>query len=199
MSEEWRDIPGYEGTYQVSNRANVRSFDRLSPTGRIWKGKMLKQSVSPRGYAKVSLFKDGKSTLMLVHRLVAFAFLGLPDSERNMVNHKNGIKLDNTPENLEYVTNLENIQHAWRIGLFDNRKPAYGEQQGIAKLSNENALEIKHLLLNSNVGIPKIAIAYGVTRQTIHYINKGIYWDHIGEFKYPIRDTTRKFKQPASK
>ena len=111
VSEEWRDIEGFEGIYQVSNLGQVRSLDRY-----VWNhkqyGKILKQHIKPNGYHQVGLSdKSGnKYKHMYIHILVAKAFIPNP---RNceQVNHKDFNKSNNCAENLEWVTQQENIQH----------------------------------------------------------------------------------------
>lgn len=63
--EEWKDIKGYEGIYQVSDLGRVRSLDRLSANRRKLKGKILKLFKKPDGYLQVGLCKDGKEKKIL--------------------------------------------------------------------------------------------------------------------------------------
>lgn len=115
MNEEWRDIAGYEGLYQVSNLGRVRSLDRKVQNRNglaVKKGKLLK-SVGKQ-YKKVGLWKDNKGTDVLVHRLVAMAFipnpLNLPE-----VNHKDENKHNNAALNLEWCDRLYNARHGTAI------------------------------------------------------------------------------------
>ncbi len=95
--ETWKDIPKYEGIYQVSNFGNVK---------RVKSGRILKWCVNKKKDCTVHLFKEGKATSFLVSRLVD-------------VNHKNRNRLDNTVENLEWVTKGENNIHAHRTMLLN--------------------------------------------------------------------------------
>lgn len=106
QKEEWRDIEGYEGYYQVSDLGNVRSLYK--------EPKVLKTVTrKEQGYVTVCLFLKGKNYCKYVHRLVAGAFLDicLKDSETE-VNHKDGDKTNNNVVNLEWLTRVENVQHA---------------------------------------------------------------------------------------
>ena len=102
--EIWKDIVGYEGLYQVSNLGNVKSLDRKRFNGRVMankKGEVIKQNISKRGYCFLPLSKEGVRKNMLVHRLVAIAFLPNPDN-LPQVNHKDEDKQNNSLYNLEW-------------------------------------------------------------------------------------------------
>lgn len=133
-------LEGFEDLYEVSNKGRVRSVDRVfvRKNGRIQpvKGKILKQTKDKDGYCKVYLSNQGIEKNVFVHRLVAEAFIPNPDN-LPQVNHINSKKDDNRVENLEWITNQQNVQHAYdfgnglkgldhpnarQIGLFDNGK-----------------------------------------------------------------------------
>lgn len=103
--EIWKDIPEYEGLYQVSNEGRIR---RNGQTRKLHK--------DYRGYLTVSLSKHSKMKYYKVHRLVALAFIPNPEGKRT-VNHKDGNKENNRLENLEWATHSENIIHANKMGL----------------------------------------------------------------------------------
>lgn len=103
--EEWRDIPGYEGLYKVSNYGRIKRNGRLK-TFRIDRG----------GYCTVWLSRDSVQKNFKVHRLVAQAFLPNPNNKLT-VNHIDGCKQNNVVENLEWATHSENIIHANKTGL----------------------------------------------------------------------------------
>lgn len=115
MVEEYKNIPGYEGIYQISNYGNVKSLGN----NKSRKEKLLKLQSKTNGYLFVTLYKNGKHNSYLVHRLVAQVFIPNPGN-KPQVNHINGIKTDNNVKNLEWNTNTENVQHSHNTGLCEN-------------------------------------------------------------------------------
>ena len=89
--EQWKDIKDYEGLYQISNKGRIRNSE----------GKILKAVKYNCGYLLVGLYKDGKQTKKLVHRLVAEAFIPNPQN-LPQVNHKDEDKENNSVSNLEW-------------------------------------------------------------------------------------------------
>lgn len=118
-----KTIESYDGLYQISDNGLVISCPRyltdISGRIRFTKGGTLTPKTHPDGYYFVSLSKDGIATNKYIHRLVAEAFIPNPEC-KPIVNHINGVKTDNTVENLEWVTISENVNHAYTIGLSTN-------------------------------------------------------------------------------
>ena len=119
MEEIWRNIEGYEGSYEVSNLGRVRSVDRciVMSDGRkqIKKGKMLAQVKRRRGqdYLSVGLWKNNRLKSCLVHRLVAKAFIPAVEN-KEFINHKDENQENNCVSNLEWCTALENVNYGTR-------------------------------------------------------------------------------------
>ena len=123
MNEIWKDIEGFEGIYQVSNKGDVRRLQyrsfRKDGSSRVLKPKILKGKGNKRPHKRVSLWKNHKSHDFFVHRLVAHAFI--PKIEgKEYINHKDGNPRNNNVENLEWCTIAENNLHACRTGLRKN-------------------------------------------------------------------------------
>lgn len=122
MMERWKTIEGYEGFYEVSDKGNVRSVKRefLGRNGvtKPVHEKLLKPNRTksterhPIQRYAVELWRDNKRKRVLVHRLVAEAFVLNPDG-KPQVNHKDGKPENNEADNLEWATNSENVKHAY--------------------------------------------------------------------------------------
>jgi hypothetical protein len=180
--EEWRDVVGYEGYYQVSNLGRVRSLDRIlvSRDGRRkrYKGKVLKPRLSNRGYVEVSLpRKSGGNSRHRVHRLVAEAFLE-PDPTRPQVDHINAIRTDNRVENLRWTTPSENLQYARDSGHLNDKE----------RIAASIKVMARPLQRSDGVVFPSIASAaraLGVHPQSIGHVLKGVSKQCQGfSFKY---------------
>ena len=134
MKEEWRDIPQYEGLYQVSNQGQIRSIDRIvrrnGETTKNLRGFILLPLYQKSGYMFVFLSKNGKAKRMAIHRAVALAFI--PNTENKPeVNHINEDKTDNRVENLEWATIKENRNYGTRIARGIANRNQTGEKNGM--------------------------------------------------------------------
>lgn len=106
---ELKEIPGFED-YFIDNDGNVFSNKFITKSKIKRKFKQLKTQMF-NGYSIISLYKEGYQKSYFVHRLVALTFLGEPSSPDLVVNHKDGNRLNNIPDNLEWVTQKENMHH----------------------------------------------------------------------------------------
>lgn len=118
---------------------------------------------------------DKKQTYKFIHRAVVEAFIGPQPTPKHVVNHKNGIKTDNRLENLEWVTQSENIKHAYRTGLKSGSK---GSSNKAAKITENDVREILKLI-SERVDQSDIAKMYGVSRRVISDISTGNKWSHV--------------------
>lgn len=164
--EEWRDINGFEGYYQVSNKGNVRSLDRFvvaskNGTLKLVKGKSMKLTKAKGrnndGYLVVNLRRERTNKVSSVHVLVANAFLDKVDGR--VVNHIDGNKYNNNVTNLEWCSYSHNNIHALENGLRNPRGTSidqltlndefihtYKSGAEAARLTNISAASISHCL-----------------------------------------------------
>ena len=150
MKEEWKDIEGYEGLYQVSSFGNIKKIAYTAKTKkgiRYHKAKYIKQQLAKNGYYIVGLYKERKCKQYYVHRLVAKAFL---ENEKEMVNHIDGNKKNNMLSNLEWCTRQENEIHAWKIGLKEKIRETSKENLKIARLYLNNKIPVLQYTLDGD-------------------------------------------------
>ena len=122
--EIWKPLVGFEGCYEISNYGVVRSLDRYVNTfrgSRLVKGRILKGGGESNKYLNVYLATpDKKGQTYEIHRLVGKTFVPNP-SNNPVINHKDGNKHNNNADNLEWVTQKENIIHSWELGKAHNQ------------------------------------------------------------------------------
>ncbi len=159
-AEEWRDVPGWEGRYRVSDLGNVFS---------VRAGRNLRLNRRPRGYRSALLCSKGRQSAVYVHRLVLLAFVGEPPPMMQC-RHLNGNATDNRLCNLAWGTRKQNeadkVSHGTR---------ARGERQGTAKLRDCDILPI----LESSESASALAARYGVSVGTINGLRCGCRWKHV--------------------
>ncbi len=113
-NETWRPVPGYEGRYEVSNIGRVKSLSRplviAGKTYRLLPDRIMQLHVHNNGYAVVWLRAPGIHKKFYVHRLVAYGFMPMPEG-KEVVNHKDRDRRNNSLENLEWLTFAENTAH----------------------------------------------------------------------------------------
>lgn len=165
-NEIWKDIPEYEGQYQVSDLGRVRSLGRYievnDPKRRPFKkyreGQILKPGKSCKsGHLSVVLSRGSSS--IPVHQLVMITFIGKP-KDNEEVRHLNGIPTDNRLENLVYGTRTENILDVYWIG------------RAWRKLTIEDVIDIRERLAKGDPGA-QIARDYKVSQATISAVKRG--------------------------
>jgi predicted XRE-type DNA-binding protein len=175
-NEMWKPFPGYEGYYEVSSMGNVRRCSLLKPSATTW------------GYLTVApTAPDRGQTRVVVHRKVLEAFSGPPPSPHHVANHINGDKHDNRIDNLEWVTQSENVSHAYRTGL---KKRYFGTANAFSKLTEEQVSEILIMVAN-RVGQKEICAAFGIPQKTVSDIVNGRRWSHVP--RPPELDHRRKY------
>lgn len=142
--EVWKDIPNYEGLYQVSNLGRVKSLPRLDNKGRKINLSIRKQTVANVGYPCVSLYsKEGgkkNAKLICVHRLVAQAFVPNPQN-KPCIDHINTIRTDNRVENIRWVTYAENVNNPiTKNGMIQTLKSQCNTEEGRKRMKRMSDL-----------------------------------------------------------
>jgi hypothetical protein len=161
LVEGFEEIQDY---YQVETNG-----DRCWMTSK--NGKVLKAKEDSHGYRHIGLYlKSGKQKMIQEHRLFAICFIENPE-DKEQVNHRDGVKTNNSLSNLEWNTRSENMQHAYRTGL---KQPIQGEKHGSAKLMDS---EIPLIFNMRKTGMTQKAIGlhFGVSRKHISDILSGKY------------------------
>lgn len=131
MAEQWKDVQGYEGFYQVSDKGSVRRARHSDKRGHVYKERMLNPTTGHGNYLRVNLSKNGKTKWHLVHRVVATAFVDKPDG-CDVVNHLDNNPTNNRASNLEWTTYAGNMQHAAQQGRMR------GNRENLEKAINAN-------------------------------------------------------------
>ena len=170
---EWRDIPGFEGLYQVREDGELRSLDRtvvgVDGIARRFSGSSLRPYQNGGGYLSIRLTRRAPR---MVHRLVAAAFLGEPP-EGHYACHNDGNRQNNHYSNLRYDTPKSN-QGDRRTHGTDRR----GSQMPWAKLDEDKVRTIKQRLAKG-AALQSLADEYDVCKATIYLIQTGKNWKHV--------------------
>lgn len=180
-NEIWKSLDGiveFGEHYEVSSYGRVRSIDRKvnSRSGlRTVKGQMLKLQTDKDGYKKAMLYCKQKCKIYRVHRLVALAFIPNPNSKSD-VNHINGVKYNNSIENLEWATKSENRQHAFDSGLQFGKK---GEDSVVSKLTEKEVREIVDLYKTDLYSTEELADKFNISQAQANRIVNRETWVHL--------------------
>lgn len=179
--EGWRSVVGFEQQYEVSDRGRVRRVGRAARHGagrgggaRV--GRIIATKIVRNGYVSVQLWRDGRCAGLLVHRLVAQAFIGpIPDGHE--VNHIDGVKTNNTAPNLEFVTRSGNLVHAYRLGL---RQKRYNTEVAAPIIAVDPDVVRRLRSVYAEVGsMASAARRVGLPRTTAQHILNGRTWRHV--------------------
>lgn len=157
MIEQWKPILDWEDLYEASTWGRIRSIKR--------KGLVRKQGTSSRGYPDIQLSRNGKKKDFNVQVLIALTFVG-PHPEGYEVNHKDGNKCNNVPDNLEWITHKENVYHAFANGM---------RQTGF---TDENVAEIRKRFKQGE-RVCDLLNEYPVSRASMYHVLNRTTYKHV--------------------
>jgi hypothetical protein len=179
--ENWRDVPGYKGRYQVSDLGRVRSLPRtITERCRAWRkgrtytlsGTILKPCRLSNGYQRINLCVHGRQKGYYVHSLVLLAFVG-PCPPGMECCHGDGNRMNNRLGNLRWDSRLNNAADRVRHG-----HSCRGERNGAAKLSTADVHAIRYLH-SRGVGPTDLARQFGCNRYNIRAVAQRKTWRHV--------------------
>lgn len=179
MEEIWK-VTSVNLNYEVSNLGNIKN---------IKKDKILNQNISNRGYKYIKIIINNKTKFISSHRLVMLTFKPEEHFEGCEINHKDGNKLNNILENLEWVSHKDNIQHAYDNNLIHT----IGSDKFNSKLIDEQVLEIRKLY-NEGYSQAKLGELYNVSQYNISLIVTNKMWKHLHWEPKPIKEKLIKEK-----
>lgn len=188
MIEEWKDISGYEGLYQVSNLGRVKSLPKAqccpnckAPVKPLSKEVILKGRVNSRGYIQVILSSKSIKKTFNIHRLVGRHFLDIEgiNIDEMTIHHKYFDKLNNKADNLEWCYLHENIEYSVDAGKHHaktnkNKSPFFSTKKN-HKLKPEDVVEIRNLL-DRGTKLKEISDRYSVSESLISNIKNNKMW-----------------------
>ncbi len=161
----WNKIK--QGNYAITERGDVYSY---------YKQDYMKTKIDKDGYRTVCLVtSEGKKSSFGIHRLLAVTFKPRDDMNKLVVNHIDGDKKNNALDNLEWVTNAENVHLAYVYGLADTK----GENHGRAKFTEKEVVDILKMIKEGKTTTEIKAANGKVTRKDVYKLRHGISWTHL--------------------
>lgn len=154
--EIWKDVVGYEGLYEISNLGSIRNF----------KTKAIKKTIiCKNGYRRVSVSKNCHHKIKCMHRIIAEAFIPNPEN-KPQVNHKNGIRTDNSIENLEWMTAKENIRHSYsRL----NKLASHAKGVDCDRSKNIYQYTVLGEFVKMHFGLSEASLCSGISKSLIFF------------------------------
>ena len=172
VPEGFKEIPGYAGKYFINEQGEVWSIVKRALMSQQWDEK------HPYPWLFL-LCEDGKRRTICVHRLMGKTWLPLPPGKigsrrgEYCINHKDGNKLNNHLNNLEWITTEENLKHAWQTGL----NQSTGENSSCAKVNSSQVRMMRELFAQGN-SLNSLAQSFNLSVQGVHDICRYRRWKH---------------------
>lgn len=175
--EGWKDIPGWEGFYQVSDLGRIRSVDRRIPKSvgdgcRLMRGKVLKPGIYKNpGYSRVNLSRPGRTQWFDIHFLVLLAFVG-PRPEGMECRHLDGVRMNSGLSNLCWGTSKQNQGDRRGHGTGNQ-----GSRNHFSKVGEKEVFTIRQMAGNASRGeiARKLGLSYGIVSDVV----AGRTWRHV--------------------
>lgn len=174
--ENWKEVIGFEGFYEISNKGNIRSLNRTETTKAGWKrerkGRALSCFTGRDGRIYADLIVNSVRKRFQVHHLVLCAFLG-PRPEGTECCHNDGNAKNNEIDNLRWDTHQNNIKDKEKHGTGNK-----GSKHGLSKLKESDIPKIRSMI-SEGIKHGEIGRKFGVSRSLISYISRGDRWAHV--------------------
>lgn len=181
--EEWRDVEGYGGDYQVSNLGRVKSL-------KFGKERMLKLHLGDRGYFRVAISNYGKIKTVMVHKLVAMAFLKhKPNGHKLVVDHIDNNPKNNCLDNLQIITQRENLSK--------DKKGYSSEYVGVSMLKERGKFQSHICFKNKDIYLglfqseEEAAEAYKMALEMLPILTD-VDKDSLSEFRLKVKNSIEK-------
>ena len=178
LEEVWKDVVGYEGLYEVSNKGQVRSKDRIvtSVIGvkRFVKSRMMSMMPDNSGHLVVGLNRNNKQQLLLVHRLVLEAFVGPCPPGMEGRHYPKRDPTNNRIDNLSWSTREQNQQDRVKHGTH-----CRGERCATTHLKERDVREIRSFYSTGKYTLKQLGEKYRLKTGSVHNIVKRKTWKHI--------------------
>jgi len=170
MKEEWRDVVGYEGYYQVSDHGRVRQigYRKSTSVGKI----LIPQIYNKYGHGRIHLCVNKCAKYFQLHRLVAYAFIGPPPTPKHEIRHLDGNPKNNRVINLRWGTHKQNGEDIKKHGTANKM---HGSKNPGAKLTEHDIKKIRSMLVR-DIKQNTIAKQFDVSDALICMIKKGKRW-----------------------
>ena len=174
MKEIWKPVPykPFDKKYLVSNIGRVKPIIISKYSGN--KSEFLKPGVGASGYGHVALYHDGMKKQAFVHRMVAYAFIGIPPEGKNLVCHKDDNKLNNVADNLVWGNNTDNMRH-----MIEHRRSLVGSKNPRALLDDVKVQTIRRLWEEGSYSQTELAATFGVDQTIISRVVLRKSWKHV--------------------